>query len=107
MPIYAIEYRYDSRPGVLDAGRPAHRSFMGRLHADGVLLASGPLRGEPLTDDGAAAPGEPGAPGALLLLRADSAQAALRILDDDPFRGAGLIASRTVREWELVTGAFA
>ncbi|MBC7291770.1 MAG: hypothetical protein H5T83_10640 [Actinotalea sp.] len=104
MPIYAIEYEYDSRRDVQDALRPEHRQFVRSLVDDGTVLASGPWRGGPVGDD---TPPGTAAPGALLLLRAESAEAALAALDGDPFRAAGLLASRRAREWDPVVGPFA
>lgn len=112
MPTYAVQYEYDDRHDVQDDVRPAHRAFLRALLEDGALLASGPLRGD-AAHDRAAAPGSADTPtgpapaGALLLLRADSAHAALRLLDADPFRGAGVIAARSAREWDPVIGPFA
>ena len=93
MPTYAVTYEYDDRAALRDELRPAHRFFLRALLEDGVLLASGPL-------------GTTG-PGALIVLSADSADAALAVLDADPFRTAGLIASRQAREWDPVLGPWA
>ncbi len=91
MPIYAVTYAYDDRAALRDEVRPRHRAFLSGLHAAGVLLASGPVSGD-------------GASGALLLLRAESPEAALRILDNDPFQEAEVIAERTAVEWTVVFG---
>ena len=37
-------------------------------------------------------------------MRAEDEAGALALLDDDPFRRAGFIAERTVREWNPVIG---
>ncbi|MCU1432802.1 MAG: YCII-related protein [Actinotalea sp.] len=95
MAIYAVQYTYDDRPDVRDVERPAHRSYLGALEADGVLLASGPYAG----------PADGTMPdGALLMVRAESAQAVAEHLDADPFALAGVIQQRTVREWTPVFG---
>lgn len=89
MPVFAVEYAYDDRAQERDAARPAHRAFLRELLQDGTLLASGPLT------DGS---------GALLVVVADDDDAALAVLDADPFRAAGLVRSRTARGWAPVLG---
>lgn len=92
--ICAVEYVYDSVRGAeLDELRPAHREFLRSLHDRGDLVASGPWLD--------------GAPGALLLVRADAPERALARLDADPFRLAGLILERTARAWHPVIGDLA
>lgn len=104
MPTFAIEYVYDHRDDVRATVRPSHRAFLADLVDRGVVLASGPWTG-PVTPavDTAQADAE-GPAGALLLVRADSADAALAVLDDDPFQASGLIAARSARGWEPVLG---
>ncbi|ACQ80432.1 YCII-related protein [Beutenbergia cavernae DSM 12333] len=95
MPVYAVEYTYAHTPdavAVRDEVRPAHRDFLRGLERDGRLLASGPFTGSP---------------GALLLVRGDDADEALRALDADPFAAAGIIADREARAWEPVIGPWA
>jgi uncharacterized protein YciI len=92
MPIFAVRYDYvDDEPG-LDRERPAHQAFFRSLAAEGVLRASGPFGA-----DG-------GQRGALLLVRARTADGARAALATDPFAVAGLIAEITVREWLVMTG---
>jgi uncharacterized protein YciI len=93
MAFIAVTYTYADRPDLLDETRPEHRAFLGALHEAGTVVVSGPM---PAAPDHAA--------GALLVLRADDADAALRALDDDPFRTAGLVAERSAREWVPVIG---
>lgn len=91
MALFLIDYVYDTtRPDELDAVRPQHRALLSSLHDAGVIVASGPCVGRQ--------------PGALLILRADSAAEALAAVDQDPFHVHHLIASRTVREWNPVVG---
>ena len=92
MPVFAVRYDYVSDEAGLDKYRPAHREFLRGLIADGTLRASGPF----------AADG--GARGALLLLRAKSAEATRAMLAGDPFATAGLISQTVVREWSVVSG---
>ena len=91
MALYAIEYTYDTtRATEIDARRPDHRAHLAALHEAGVNLASGPWT--------------EGAPGALLLIRADSPEHALAAVDGDPFHTHGLVTRRTVRGWNPVIG---
>lgn len=96
MPIHAVTYVYPDRPADLDAVRTEHREFLRGLHAEGTLLASGPL---PATGTSTA--------GALLVLDASSAAEVERVLDADPFAREGLVAQRTVRPWSPVIGDWA
>ncbi|MCK9793712.1 YciI family protein [Isoptericola sp. 4D.3] len=97
MPVYAVTYVYVTDPERLAEVRPEHREFLHDLHARRELRVSGPL---PATPDG-----EPG--GALLLVEADDATAALALLDADPMRREGLVAHRAAREFLPVIGGFA
>lgn len=100
MQTYAIEYVYDARTDLRDQVRPEHRRFLGALVESGSLLASGPWTG-PRTDLAE----QPD--GALLLVRAASAQDAAALLDEDPFVLHGLVTSRTLRPWNPVLGPWA
>jgi uncharacterized protein YciI len=92
MSIFAVEYTYDERRDEQDAVRPEHRTYLRGLAEQGTLLASGPWAD--------------GAPGALLVLRTDDAATLDALLADDPFARAGLIASTTVRGWNVVIGGW-
>jgi uncharacterized protein len=93
MTVYAVHYTYDDRTSRRDEVRPEHRAYLaGRLDA-GSLLASGPWAD--------------GAPGALLLVSAGSADEVARLLDADPFHREGLVIGRTIREWTPVFGPWA
>ncbi len=93
MPYFAVQYSYADEPEKVTQHRPAHRSFLRGLLDEGTLLAAGAY-----TDDPA---------GALLLLRADSADAVGAILDADPFRAQDLITHRTIRAWSAAIGPWA
>lgn len=94
MPLFATTYRYvaDSTEA-RDATRPAHREYLGVLTGNGSLALSGPYVG--------------GEPGALLVLEAESEDAARALTDADPFVIEGLVAEVTVREWQTVSGRLA
>lgn len=94
MATFTVTYVYDdARAAEIDAIRPDHRAFLAAAAQEGSLLASGPWT--------------EGNPGALLVLRAESAEAALALLDEDPFRVGGLILERTARGWNPVIGRLA
>jgi uncharacterized protein YciI len=93
MPIFAVQYAYDDRRDLQGAVRPDHRAYLRGLADDGLLLGSGPFTG--------------GEPGALLVFRVDSRDALDTILAGDPFARAGVIATTTVRPWELILGTWA
>ncbi|WP_369373354.1 YciI family protein [Promicromonospora sp. Populi] len=92
MSTYAVSYTYTDDVAKRDEVRPSHREFLLALNADGVVRASGPV------DGGIAA---------LIIVEAQSAEAALTILDADPFAVEGVIAERGVRQWDVVIGGLA
>lgn len=95
MSLYAVRYEYASGSGRRrDAHRPAHVEYLGALFARGILVASGRLEDE-------------SRPGALIIVRAESAREVEHELDGDPFRSAGVIAERDVREWAVAFGTTA
>lgn len=92
MSTYAVSYTYTDDVATRDEVRPSHRDFLRALNAQGVVRASGPVDG---------------GIGALVVVEAASAQDALAILDDDPFATSGVIAERSVRQWDVVIGGLA
>ncbi|WP_298459918.1 YciI family protein [uncultured Cellulomonas sp.] len=92
MTIYAVQYTYDDRTERRDEVRSEHRGYLAQLVESGSLLSSGPWAD--------------GAPGALLLMSADSAADVERLLDADPFTREGLVAGREVRAWTPVLGTW-
>lgn len=89
--IIAVNYQY-VQGSDLSAIRPSHRAFLRSLLDAGTLVTSGPL---------------PSSDGALIVMRADSPEAALRVLEDDPMLLEQCVASRTAEEWQPVLGALA
>jgi uncharacterized protein YciI len=67
--MFVVEMTFTDDPARL-AARPAHRERLRALHADGVLVMSGPF-----ADDS----------GALLIFDVDDSAAMDRILDQDPY----------------------
>ncbi|MGY4642565.1 YciI family protein [Cellulomonas sp. URHB0016] len=90
MPTYAVRYTYDDRTDVRDAVRPEHRTYLGTLAGQGVLLGSGPF-----TD---------GVPGALLVFRTDDRHALDAVVAADPFVREGIVRDTDVRSWDVVVG---
>jgi uncharacterized protein len=92
MAFYAVVYTYaENSTAARDEHRPAHREYFGKLAEEGVILLSGPF-------------GPEEAPGALLILRTESAQEALAYTEPDPFVTEGLVSDISVREWIPVLG---
>src|SRR3954470_4358560 len=70
--------------------RPVHREYLRSLFDAGKLAISGPW-----ADD----------TGALIVYEVQGIAEAERILDGDPYRSAGVIASATLKEWRVVLRA--
>lgn len=88
MTFYAVHYHYDpANPAVADA-RPEHRAFIGALKDTGAIVGSGPF-----PDD---------AGGALIIIRLDDGEDPAAVMDQDPFHVRGVLADRTIREWNPV-----
>ncbi|MBO1267383.1 YciI family protein [Arthrobacter cavernae] len=90
MSIFAVEYVYaEGSAAGRDEFRPSHRAWLGQYAEAGRLLASGPYV------DGS---------GALLLFTAESEEALLEELKQDPFNTHGFVAGKRVSEWSPVIG---
>jgi uncharacterized protein len=70
--------------------RPRHRQYLRSLLERGKLRLSGPW-----ADD----------TGALIVYQAKDMAEAERLLADDPYRGAGVLANATIKEWQVVFDA--
>ena len=90
MTIIAVTYRYTDDVAARDRILAEHRDFLRALAEQGLLLVSGPY-----------GPDEPR--GALLLFRAEKAQVT-GLLEKDPFRANGVIATTEIAAWEPVIG---
>lgn len=87
--IFAVQYHYV--PGLSDqrdVHRPAHRDFLVALGP--AMVAAGAYVDDPTA--------------ALLLVQAEDAGAVRDLLDGDPFKHHGLIASTEVHEWSCAVG---
>jgi uncharacterized protein YciI len=92
MAIFAVTYTYaQGSARARDEHRPEHKDFLESQFNAGRLRVSGPF-------------GPDGAPGALLVLEAESGDELAALLDQDPFRREGLIAERTIRDWQIFFG---
>ncbi len=92
MTVYAVRYTYNERTDTLVATRPSHRGWLAERLASGELLASGPF-----TD----------APGALLVFRAAARDELDRLLAQDPYAAAGVLATVEAHAWDQVFGPWA
>lgn len=88
MSIFAVTYLYSDDVELRDAERASHRAYLAALDA---LVVCGPW-------------GVDEAAGALLLLRAGSADEVRALLEQDPFVKVGVVVEQSVREWLPVLG---
>lgn len=82
------------RPGQLEtrmSTRPAHVDFLNRLNAEKTLAFAGPFLD---------AEGKPN--GSLVVVEAESVEAAERILAEDPYAKAGIFESTSFSAWNWV-----
>lgn len=82
---FAVMYSYTDDSALREATRAVHREYLSAL-GDGTLLVAG-----------AWAPTE--APGGLLIFRAEERAAVERIVAEDPYTTAGVVATADIREW--------
>ena len=83
---YAAVIQYGNRDRIAEI-RPAHRQYLTRLKEQGKLWASGPF-----IDDS----------GALIIYESESEDEVRRIIEDDPFRRAGVFVSFELKAWNQV-----
>jgi len=91
LPKFAVEYAYIADVPKRHAVRPEHRDFLRGLAEQGKVLAAGAWT----ADDGG-----------LLLFDVDDEAELAKILDNDPYKGAEVIASTKVTAWSPVLGAW-
>ena len=89
MANFAVIYRYGRDSAAMDEHRPAHKDYLKSLFEAGRIVRSGPL-------------GEGGAPSALLILDAASADEVAELLDKDPFYQHEFIVEREIRLWNVI-----
>jgi len=91
MSVFVVTYTYGADPIELNQIRPTHRLWLAEQFETKRLLASGPM-----VDRQAA----------LLLFESGSIEELNTLLDQDPFEIAGMIAERSIEEWNPVFGPF-
>jgi uncharacterized protein YciI len=82
------------KPGALQVRldtRPEHVAYLNTLNAEGTLAFAGPFLG----DDGKPT-------GSLVVVKAETIEAAREIAANDPYAKAGLFASVEVKAWNWV-----
>jgi uncharacterized protein YciI len=93
MGTFAVTYAYAANSSAgRDEHRPRHVEFLREQFDGGMLVKSGPFGPE---ED----------PGALLIIEADSKADVEALMDQDPFYRNGLVAQRSIRQWNVVFGA--
>ena len=93
MAYFAVTYVYDpAQSTLMDEVRPKHRAFLTQLKDDGFNVASGPVTGDH--------------PTALLIFEAENADKVESLLDEDPFKKAGVILECIIGEWNPVINRF-
>jgi uncharacterized protein len=90
MALFAVLIEFTEDEDLRLRTRPVHREYLRSLFDAGKLAMSGPW-----ADD----------TGALIIYDAEDMAEAQRILDNDPYRSAGVIANATVKEWRVVLRA--
>ncbi|WP_197319672.1 YciI family protein [Saccharomonospora sp. NB11] len=88
MAWFVVEQTYV--PETFAAVRPRHRQFLASLVEDGTVAVAGPV----------------GDTGGMVIYRADDREHLQRIIDADPYHLEGVLAERTVREFDPVLGAW-
>jgi uncharacterized protein YciI len=84
---FAVIAEYNPDDPKLAEVRPVHRQYLAELHKKGNLAISGPF-----TEGG----------GALIVLEADSKEAAEAIVQADPFVKQGVFRSHVIRPWNPI-----
>ncbi len=84
---WAAVIQYIPDAATVQAHRPAHREYLGKLLAAGQLACAGPF-----LDDF----------GALIVYEADTKDAAEQLIRNDPFHAAGVFVRWDVRPWKPV-----
>ena len=90
MPLFAALIEFTGDEELRLQTRPVHREYLRSLLDAGKLAMSGPW-----ADD----------TGALIIYQTESMAEAERVLNEDPYRSAGVIANATLKEWRVVMRA--
>jgi uncharacterized protein len=84
--LFATVFRYENKEKIPEI-RPAHREYLGKLHAEGKLHTAGPF-----TDDS----------GSLIVYDVETEQEAKDLIEADPFHEEGIFASYAIKPWKQV-----
>lgn len=122
MAIFLVTYTYPDDMAPVLPMRPEHRAWLGRQ--DGILIGgmfAGPadVQGAGAdadasaeVDAGAGADADGGAPAgaepanaATLVLRAESMDVAVELMNQDPYWQAGHVVRRVIRQWDPPLGS--
>ncbi|HWK79231.1 MAG TPA: YciI family protein [Thermomicrobiales bacterium] len=87
MPLFVVTLEFTDDIDRRLEVRPRHREYLKSMLAQGKLHESGPF-----ADDS----------GGIVIYEAADVAEVEDILANDPYAPAGIIASRTIREWNLV-----
>jgi uncharacterized protein YciI len=90
MALFAALIEFTANEELRLQTRPVHREYLRSLLDAGKLMMSGPW-----ADD----------TGALIIYQTESMAEAERVLDEDPYRSAGVIANARLKEWRVVMRA--
>ena len=93
MQYFAVHYTYVNDTELIARHRPDHRAFLSGLTDKGLIA-------------GGAYP-EAAPPSALLVVKAENAEAVSDLLADDPFRINNVLADVRIVHWTPVIGVFA
>ena len=94
MPFYLVRYAYTGDTAGRDAHRPEHKTYLAAAADRGLILGSGPF-----------AAGED--PGAAMIYDAADRQDVVDVVEGDPFRRHGYVASYDITEWIPMVGPWA
>ena len=83
---FAAVFRYENKDKIPEV-RPKHREYLGKLHEEGKIWASGPF-----TDDS----------GSLIIYEVETEEEARQLIEEDPFHEAGVFASYAIKPWNRV-----
>lgn len=93
MKYHAVHYSYVTDQELLKQFRPAHREYLRQLVPAGLVAAGSYPNAT--------------APGALLIVQANSVEQVADLLSEDPFWQHGIINERRIEEWNPLIGIFA
>lgn len=90
MALFAMIGEYAEDQDLRLRTRPVHREYLRSLFDAGKIVMSGPWEDET---------------GLLIVYEVGDMAEAERLLADDPYRSAGVLANATIKEWRVVLRA--